>query len=104
MSTQAEENEILRYFPEMTHAEEMVAFLQGYLGKVSEGVTIDKISLVSPPDEWPPTIRLEYTVGTEHRVDESGWEGVGHLAGSTRAEADIWFGITMAGLDEQGLC
>jgi len=95
------------FFP--TLAQLVVAHLQHFVGWDD----IKAITLISPPDQWPATIRLEYvTAAGEHRVDESEWEGLNPEAEwpgdhdpitSTRSEAEMFLTLTLAHLDEHGL-
>lgn len=92
-----------RYAPELTFAQEMVAHLQHYLrpdwadwGRMQ----LWKIELASPPDDLPPTIRLEYLRDSERHVDN-----VAHLGfdASPWGEAELWMGVTFAHYAERGL-
>src|SRR5262249_13884994 len=95
--------DVLRYYADtMTPSEELVAVMQGFLCG-SDDPIIDGITLGSPPNEWPPTIRIAYRVRGEHHVDEGGivpFVDIG-LASSLRAEADAQIGLFVAHVDEQ---
>jgi hypothetical protein len=85
-----------------TYAEQLVEWLKENEGKSWGWVTFQRITLTSPPDKWPPTIRLEYTVDGEHRVDE-GPELTITPDWSLYAASEFWIGVTLAHFDEQGL-
>ena len=58
-------------------------------------VTVDRFTLVLPPNAWPPDIRLEYTVDGEPRGEE-GPELTITPDWPPRAAADFWWGVTVA--------
>lgn len=97
--------EIERLLTSGTHAELLIGHAQAFVGK-GDWLDIEAITLVSPPDAWPCTIRMEYSIDGVHHVDESEWDGITGQESpdwdvlSTWGEADMFMGIWSAHLDE----
>src|SRR5215472_11006346 len=99
-----DDDEIERLLTHGSHAELVVGHLQHFVGGCDP--KIEAITLVSPPQAWPMTIRLEYSIGGQRPVEESGWGGLTDEPSdwsviSTRSEAEMWLGLTLAHLDEE---
>ena len=66
-------------------------------------ITLDAITLLSPPAAWPPTIRLDFRIGAEHRRWEDVWD-IDVLRDETlEAASSLWLGVVHAHMAEAGL-
>src|SRR5215470_12804609 len=64
--------------------------IEGWSGvELRSTLHFDKITLVSPPDEWPVVIRLDYRIDGQRGRHEAPWEGLERydLEGATT----LWF-------------
>ena len=65
-------------------------------------VVIADIALVSPPDAWPPVIRLDFRAGERPVRWEDPWEGDVLRNDSLEAASNLWLAIVHADMCEQG--
>jgi hypothetical protein len=64
-------------------------------------IVLETISLTSPPDVWPPRIRLDYRIGDRHGCWEEIWDGVVLRDSSTEAAASLWLAVVHVGVSER---
>jgi hypothetical protein len=65
-------------------------------------VVIEDIALMSPPDTWPPVIRLDFRAGDRQVRWEDPWDGEILRDDSLAAASNLWLAIVHAHLCEQG--
>jgi hypothetical protein len=66
-------------------------------------ILLEEITLISPPDTWPPTIRLDFRNGEEHRRWEDVWDDDLLRNASLEAASHLWLAIIQGHMCEAGL-
>src|SRR6266487_4523985 len=61
-------------------------------------IVLEEISLQSPPDVWPPVIRLDYTIDGIRGRWEAPWDDQVMQESSIEAGAGLWLAIVHAHL------
>ena len=56
-------------------------------------IVLDAISLESPPDAWPPRIRLDYRIGGRRGRWAETWDDEVTRDASIEAAANLWLAI-----------
>ena len=66
-------------------------------------VVLDAITLTSPSEAWPPTIRIDYRVGDKRQSWEDPWDVDLLREEPLGSAANVWLGIVHGHMSEQGL-
>jgi hypothetical protein len=75
-------------------AEELVDRLRAdWRGKQWDDVVIDDVRLLSPGDQWPPVIRLDYRIGDKPGRWVEAWDGQTFSTESLEAASGLWQAI-----------
>ena len=77
-------------------AQELVDALQQWRGLEwgpQNPIVLELISLESPPDAWPPRIRLDYRIGGRRGRWEEAWDNEMMRNSSIEAAANLWLAI-----------
>jgi hypothetical protein len=65
-------------------------------------VVIEDIALASPPDAWPPVIRLDFRAGDRLVRWEDPWDGEVLRDDSLDVASNLWLAIVHAHMCERG--
>ena len=80
-------------------AEQLVERLRAdWRGERWDDVVIDDVRLLSPSDEWPPVIRLDYRIGDRSGRWVETWDDETFHTGSLEAASGLWLSIVSAHL------
>jgi hypothetical protein len=75
-------------------AEELVDRMRAdWIGERWDDVVIDDVRLLSPGDQWPPVIRLDYRIGDQPGRWIETWDGLTFRTDSLEAASGLWLSI-----------
>jgi hypothetical protein len=84
-------------------ADELVERLRAdWIGERWDNVVIEDVRLLSPRDQWPAVIQLDYRLGDRPGRWAEEWdEGMVRSAGSLEAASGLWLSIVSVHLMDQ---
>jgi len=80
-------------------AEDLVDRLRAdWRGERWDDVVLDDVRLLTPADQWPPVIRLDYRIGEQRGRWIETWDDQTLRAGTLDAASGLWLSIVSAHL------
>lgn len=64
-----------------------------WIGETWDDVVIDDVLLLSPPDQWPPVIQLDYRIGGKAGRWIDTWDDDTLRSASLEAASGLWLSI-----------